>query len=447
MSPRIWLDPTADGGRRTARRIDIEPNRHFTRVTLDRDNYVYTARQEGRDADAELRPGFADAVRKCADAASDYLWVHGYSGGFTGYTGPSLVSVDVPFPLADQTAEALRAAELHGDLTGLEALTEAVTVPLEDWLAPGERELRRGVDFTSAPSAFLAFLRAKTQARGLRLNGRAVPGAVWVRPSMPPEAADLRDRYPDHFDHYPDPATYAEPADDEGAPLRPYVGARSERPSRVATPILFREPQSVSLRFERCPCGYPGAETDDNNPGHLQGHMQWSTGVPIPRNLTWEGGSLGGNIAVVTATSPIGWRKLAYSCALLPRRESHYDFASFAVGNGEPAEDNARAYLYRAGRRVVGFVSVFDTAHARWYPRPIETSKFEPQRTDGQLRPAVNVIFTAGIWRRRGVAQELVGVIATDAAIPESDIAWSTPFSAAGQALATSTAPAGVWLA
>ncbi|MCZ2818029.1 hypothetical protein [Modestobacter sp. VKM Ac-2984] len=412
-------------------------------MTLDRDNYVYTARQQGRGAEAELRPGFADAVKKCVDAASDYLWVHGYAGGFVHSPGPGTISMSVPFPLADQAAEALRAAEMDGDLTGLEALTEAVTVPLDEWLQPGERQLRQGVDFTSAPSAFLQFLRARARARGLRLNGRAEPGAVWVHPTMPPEAAELRDRYPDRFGHYPDPALYAQPADDDGGPLRPYVGARSERPSRDATPVVFLQPQSASLSSEQCPCGFPGAETDDNNAGHLQGHMRWSTGVLIPRNLTWYGG----HIAVVNATSPVGWRKLAYGCALLPRRENHYDFPSFAVGDGEPAEDNARAYLYRSGRRVVGFVSVFDTAHARWYPRPMETSEGVVQPTDGQLRPTVNVIFTAGIWRRRGVAQELVRAIATDADVAVSEVAWHTPFSDAGRGLATRMAPDGAWLA
>jgi hypothetical protein len=375
--------------------------------------------------------------------------VHGYAGGFTHFTGPSLVTLNVPYLLADQAAEALRAAEMDGDLSGLQALTAALAVPLGEWLRPGEQELRRGVDFTAAPTAFLKFLRAKAEARGLRLNGRAVHGAVWVRPEMPAASAELRARYPDRFGHYPDPAVYAEQPDQaahQDAPARPYLGARSERSSRDATPVAFLPPQSSPPGSEACPCGYPGAVTDDDDPRHVQGHMQWSTGVLLPRNLDWPGGSLGGNIAVVTATSPIGWRKLAYACALLPRRENHYDFASFAVGDGDPAEDNLRAYLYRAGRRVVGFVSVFDTTHARWYPQPIETSEAVAQPIDGQPRPVVNVIFTAAIWRRRGIAAELVTAIAADAGISVTDVAWHTPFSNAGQALADRLTPAGVWI-
>jgi hypothetical protein len=392
----IWLDPTTGGRRHLARRIDITPGRYCTHITLDRDEYVYTARQDGRGAEVELPDAFTAALHRCLDAASDYLWVQGYPGGFQNFAGPSLVTLDVPFPMADQAAAALRAAEMDGDYSGLGALTAELTVPLDEWLGPGERELRRGVDFTASPTAFLKFLRAKADQRGLRLNGRAVPGAVWVHPQMPATAAELRSRYPDRFGHYPDPTAYAGHADEEDTAYRPYVGARSEAPRPDATPIVFL-PASRPSAAEPCACGYPGAETDDNDPRHAQGHMQWSTGVLIPRNLDWPGGSIAGDIAVVTATSPVGWRKLAYACALLPRRENHYDFASFAVGDGKPAEDNLRAYLYRAGRRVVGFVSVFDATRARWYPDPIETSEAVPQPTDGHLRPVVNVIFTAAI--------------------------------------------------
>lgn len=449
MSRRIWLDPTSGGGHHSARRIDIEPNRHFTRVALDRDEYVYNARRDGRDAEVELSPQFAAALRRCSDAAYDHLWAHGYSGGFTNSIGPSHVDLNVPYSLADQAAEALRAAEMEGDVTGLDALTAALAVPLDQWLRPGDRELRRGVDFSATPTAFLTFLRAKARERGLRLNGRAIPGAVWVRPEMPAASVELRTRYPDQFAHYPDPALYADhphQADDQESPERPYVGARSSGSARDATPVKFLQPQTPPPGSEPCPCGYPGAVTDDDDPGHARGHLQWSTGVLIPSTLKWAGGSLNGGIAAVTATSPLQWRKLAYACALLPKRENHYDFASFALGDGEPAENNPRAYLYRAGRRVVGFVSVFDATHARWYPLPIETSKAVAQTTAGDVRPVVNVIFTATIWRRRGVAAELAVAISAEAGIPEAGVAWSTPLSPAGQALATRTAPAGLWL-
>jgi hypothetical protein len=170
--------------------------------------------------------------------------------------------------------------------------------------------------------------------------------------------------------------------------------------------------------------------------------MRWATGIPTPRTVSWYGG----RIAVVTATSPIAWRTLAYQMALLPKRENHYDFAQFSVGNGEPAEDNLRAYLYRdeASHRVVGFVSVSDSPCNRWHPFDGDDENDSVSRD--VLRPVVNVIFTAQLWRRRRVAQHLVEAIARHSGLAPEDVAWSLPFSTGGRALAQSISRAGFWL-
>lgn len=439
MTRRIWLDPTPAGRRYGARRIDIEPGRYFTTVTLDRDDYAYRLDSQGHTAEAELSAEFTEAVLRFLNCACDHLWVNGYPGGFSYGLGPGTVTLFVPYALADQAAEALRAAEIDGDVHELDVLAEALKVPLDDWLAPGERELRRGVDFAATPSAFLQFLRGKARARGLRLNGRAVPGAIWVRPQMPPLRRELRSRYPADYADYADPTLYVDHRDSDSVPLRPYVGARAQTTNSECTPVVFVESHARSRKNDRCPCGSARAlETDDSR--HVQRHMRWATGVPVPRTLTWHGE----NIAVVTATSPVRWRELAHKCALLPKRENGYDFASFSVGDGTPSEDNLRAYLYRLEGRVVGFVSAIDTDVAQW--RSFEPPKVRPQPTDGRLRPVVNVIFTAHVWRRQGIAKELVEAIAADAELPVSEIAWNTPLSTAGSALARSTATDGAWL-
>src|SRR5665647_2825371 len=106
-------------------------------------------------------------------------------------------------------------------------------------------------------------------------------------------------------------------------------------------------PSGSGLRF-------PGGLGDESD--HMRAHMLWSTGVKVPRNVEWDAGE----IAVVGPTSPYAWRKLAYTCALLPKRENGYDFASFAVGDGHRTGLDVRAYLYRVGDRVVGFAAVYD---------------------------------------------------------------------------------------
>jgi hypothetical protein len=110
---------------------------------------------------------------------------------------------------------------MDGDVTGLETLTVTLAVPLDDWLAPGERQFRRGIDFTGPPTSMLQFLRHRAEASGLRLNDRAVPGAVRVRPDMPPAHRLMRGAHPDEFPRWADPAPYAEHQGLGDEPARP----------------------------------------------------------------------------------------------------------------------------------------------------------------------------------------------------------------------------------
>ncbi|GAA3831057.1 hypothetical protein GCM10022226_59980 [Sphaerisporangium flaviroseum] len=74
-------------------------------------------------------------------------------------------------------------------------------------------------------------------------------------------------------------------------------------------------------------------------------------------------------------------------------------------------------------------------------------SKDKPQQRVGTTSPVVNVIFTADMWRRRGIARDMVEAIARDSGIAVTDVAWSGPFSKFGLALARNISPTGVWMA
>jgi hypothetical protein len=87
MARRERLDPASAGSR--ARYLEVAHGRHFTLVTVDPDNFVYAAQASRRPEDGELHAGFADALDRYRDAAYDYLWVNGYSGGFLYGNGPS----------------------------------------------------------------------------------------------------------------------------------------------------------------------------------------------------------------------------------------------------------------------------------------------------------------------------------------------------------------------
>ncbi|MEU6221100.1 hypothetical protein ABZ845_26865 [Streptomyces sp. NPDC047022] len=211
----IYLDPDRRDPR--SRRVSIRALRWYATVTLDRDGYVDAQTSLGHDV--ELPAAYCVAVDEVREAAVDRIWYDGYPGEFWWGNGPRWVTVHVSFPHVEETVEALRAAELDHDYSGLKGLAERLTLPVDDWLAPGERELIRGIDFDSAPGAFLRFLRGKAKKCGLRLNGRATAGSVWVRPTLPPVGKLMREKYPERYPGWVDRWTgYVEPDD---APDRP----------------------------------------------------------------------------------------------------------------------------------------------------------------------------------------------------------------------------------
>jgi GNAT superfamily N-acetyltransferase len=200
-------------------------------------------------------------------------------------------------------------------------------------------------------------------------------------------------------------------------------------------------------RPPECPCGSVG--TDRRT--HAKRHMQWATGAPVPASLdaAWPPDS----IAVVTTTGPAAWRRLAYELAQVARRAGGYDFASFPppIGRGGPDPQHTRAFLYRhhdrsRGNDAVGYLALSDEPTiGRYNPVTQESS----DAGQGQVRPTVGLIFVAYHLRRSGIGSALICAAAEHAAVTPSELAWWTPFTDAGAALAQSVAgPDGaVWIA
>jgi hypothetical protein len=191
----VYLDPDQRDPR--SRRIRVRASRWYATVELDRDEYVDDARSLGHDS--ELPAAYKEAVKQARDASIDRIWCDGYPGGFADASGPRWVTLSVQFRHVEATVEALRVAELDHDYSRLHALADQLALPLDDWLAPGERELTRGVDFDAPPRAFLRFLRGKADVRGLRLNGRTTAGSVWVRPTLSSIEKQIRERFSERY--------------------------------------------------------------------------------------------------------------------------------------------------------------------------------------------------------------------------------------------------------
>ncbi|MFF4490984.1 GNAT family N-acetyltransferase [Streptomyces sp. NPDC001544] len=431
MTPRTThLDPDLRGWR--SRKIRVQYYRWYATVEVDRDGYVDTAPSLGHDP--ELPATYREAADTARSAAIDRIYYDGYPGNFSWTNGSRWVTLFVPFPHVEATVEALRVAELDHDYSRLHRLADRMALPVDDWLAPGERELVRGVDFDSAPGAFLGFLRAKANERGLRLNGRATAGSVWVRPTLPAAEKQMRERFPERYPGWVDRWTgYVE---SEDAPLRPWVGGRDQNLSYGATPVQFRRAEAPS--GGDCPCGLSLGEPWDGGKEHTTHHAAWAFGIRVPKNLEWWA-----DLAVVTTQSPVAWRKLAYQVARMPQKENKYDFNSWShLDEPEVTSDNVRAYLLKANGYIIGYLNAQDTSqHYRW--DLVEGSRRGDQ--DNTLRPRIGLVWVAAVYRHQGIGGMLVQALADDFGCQVADVSWSSPISEAGQRLARRLSPGGIW--
>ena len=425
----LYLDPPDRDWRR--RKITIVPHRWFAEIRLDREGYIS---RQINPVSAELSPQFVEALSALRAVCSDRIWLVGYPGGFYESNGPSCVVLCVPYRYADRAVAALQSAELDADVSGLEALCGELALPIAEWLSPGEHYLRRGVDFDPTPRSFLGFLRAKAKERGLRLNGRADEGGVWVRPQRnveDPLAHGQRMEQPGGQESARGDASVV------SGQSRPRQERRSRSRFGSIRPVEFTSTGAKPDTF--CSCG--GRFVIGNADQHEAQHLQWSLGVKIPHSITWGSGDM----ALVRTQSATRWRQLAATVAQVPQRENHYDFPSWSDADSpEAITQDRRAYLLRSCEWVIGYLVAADvTSRHRW-----DFSGGAPGlAADASRRPSIELIWVAATHRRQGLGRLLVEHLAADSAVPLEELAWSWPLSKnGGKALARSITPDGVWI-
>ncbi|MFD0292006.1 GNAT family N-acetyltransferase [Streptomyces sp. NPDC127118] len=427
----VYLDPPPYDWR--SRKIEVWPYRWYATVRLNRDGYADVMRRKGLDF--ELPLAYTEAVDAARKASIDRILYDGSSDTFSWTNGPEWITLFVPFRHVEATVEALRAAELDHDYSVFRALADEMALPVDDWLAPGERQLVRGVDFDPPPSVFLRYLRGKAKQQGVRVNGRATAGSVWIRPTLSPVQKQLREEDPEGYPGWKDRwSDYEEP---DNAPLRPWVGGQEQGLSYGANPVEFREVTTPDP--SPCPCGMTLQDLVGGSNEHTDHHTAWTFGIRAPKNLEWQS-----DLAVVTAQSPISWRRLANRVARMPQKEEHYDFNSWThLGEPEETSDNVRAYLLKANGRVIGYLAAHDTSNHRSWDL-IDGSQYGEE--DLTLRPRINLIWVADIYRRQGIGATLVRALADDFGCQVPDVSWSTPVSGAGRRLARRGSSKGIWV-
>lgn len=429
----VYLDPPPHTWR--SRKIVVEPYHWYARVELDREGHV----ERNRSAVGGLPEPVMAAVERVRESAMDRIWLAGYRGGFTFSDDVDRVALCIDFRHVDEAIDALRSAELDHDPAKLDALAQALALPVDDWLAPGERQLVRGIDFDVRPTVFLRFLRGKASAQRLRLNGRATVDGVWVRPQLTATERLSRQAFPEQYTDRPDRWSDAAPSD---SPWRPFEQRRSRGGSVGAVPVALRN-MNVAIGTT-CPCGFRNAANEDAQLAfeqqHRKQHLHWSLGVPIPKTVPWHDG----NVALVTTQSSMSWRSLTRQVALVPKRENGYDFPSWDVGT-EPAESprNKRAYLLRKGNYAIGYLTVSDLDHHSW--RDFHNDE-RSGGNDTSIRPCIDLIWVAAVHRGKGVAGSLVALMAEDYGCEIGDVSWSHPVSEAGERLARRISPRGIWV-
>ncbi|MGA5315093.1 GNAT family N-acetyltransferase [Streptomyces pseudogriseolus] len=397
-------------------------------------NYVDAVAAQGPDP--ELPSDYTEALDCVRRAFHDRIWYDGYPGGFSWGGGSRWITLSVPFSQVENTVEALRAAELNYDYDKLRTLADGLMLPFADWLAPGERELVRGVHFHPPPQAFLRFLRGKANESGLRLNGRATAGSVWVRPTVSPIQKTIRERYPEQHPGWVDRWTGF--VDSKDAPVRPWVGSRGQDLSRGAKPVQFRS-VDISVGNGDCPCGMRLADQGDDGKAHTVHHAAWAFGIRMPKNLMWFD-----DLAVVTPQSPISWRRLASRVGRMPQKENHYDFNSWSYpGMPQETPGNDRAFLLKTNEYVIGYLVASNTSEHR-RRNLVDGSRYAED--DDTLRPRIDLIWIAGSYRGRGIGSTLVQALADDFGCGVGDVSWSSPISDAGRRLARRLSPDGIWV-
>jgi hypothetical protein len=194
-SRAIYLD---DRHNPHARKIQVRSgSRYYKEIVLDRDNYVW--HNSAKDESRAVPTAFQAAAEYAQERLIDRIWYAGCEDGFTYGKGDHYVYLYAPRDHVDAAVEALRAAELRADYQPLHALGDAVKVPYEQWLAPGERVLVRGVDYDTTTAAFCRYLRHHGKRADLRMNVRAEGDTVRIRPVPTRRARVLHEYDPEEY--------------------------------------------------------------------------------------------------------------------------------------------------------------------------------------------------------------------------------------------------------
>ena len=202
----------------------------------------------------------------------------------------------------------------------------------------------------------------------------------------------------------------------------------------VTVEILDEQPGTHWIDWpswqDDCPCG-SSRYVDRDRASHAHWHLNWAYGMPYPNACPYlyESG-----LAMVTWSSALVCRRLAFHMAQLFRREQHYDFAQLPPAGGwRQHYPNIQAYMPLWHGRAVG-IAIVGRVTAWGWDRADEKGYIHFDQTESAL--AIAGIFVCGNYRRNGLGERLVREVARVNGQKPAHLAWSVPLTEGGRALA-----------
>jgi GNAT superfamily N-acetyltransferase len=178
-----------------------------------------------------------------------------------------------------------------------------------------------------------------------------------------------------------------------------------------------------------CPCGWDNPlPLPSERRLHERKHLAWSAGVRADPAMPL--GSI-----VVTGTSPIAWRRVAYELGRLFQREEGYDVPPLPDEWLWPRiqPKTVAVLLVTSSRRAIA-LAVVDGVATDWWTYDL-ARKERGERGDRPI-PVLSAIFVCHAWRGRGLGQEVARAAAEHVRTSPAEMAWLAPLTEGGRRLA-----------
>ena len=189
------------------------------------------------------------------------------------------------------------------------------------------------------------------------------------------------------------------------------------------------------MKCPDCGLGYVPDVFEDTR-FHKKYHDEIVNGLPAKRakndRIIWEDSPL--RITLVNYNSPLSQKKRAEMVAIIARKDTPFDFASYHAS--EPFDDrNVHVFLLYLHNRIIG-LTVIEKRSNIWKCTWKQYESREPEiLTSHPSIWSIGFVWIHRRYRRKGLARQIVKEAASFLATDMQSIGWYTGFTESGEAL------------